>query len=113
MTGHGIAGNIREHYPRWLLYGIVGLLLGANIINLGADLGAMAAALTLLVGGPVAPYGIGFAIGCVALEVFSRYEQYVAIPKLVSRCWPTWRLRSWCTSRGGWCCIACLCRASH
>ena len=80
MTGHGIAGNIREHYPRWLLYGIVGLLLGANIINLGADLGAMAAALTLLVGGPVAPYGIGFAIGCVALEVFSRYEQYVAIP---------------------------------
>ena len=56
VTGQGIAGNIREHYPRWLLYAIVGLLLAANIINLGADLGAMAAALKLLVGGPVAPY---------------------------------------------------------
>jgi NRAMP (natural resistance-associated macrophage protein)-like metal ion transporter len=84
VTGQGIAGNIREHYPRSLLYGIVGLLLGANIINLGADLGAMAAALTLLVGGPVAPYVIGFAIGCVLLEVFSRYERYVSILKWVS-----------------------------
>ena len=44
VTGQGIAGNIREHYSRWLLYAIVGLLLVANIINLGADLGAMAAA---------------------------------------------------------------------
>ncbi len=84
VTGQGIAGNIREHYPRLLLYGIVGLLLGANIINLGADLGAMAAALVLLVGGPVAPYVIGFAIGCVLLEVFSRYERYVTILKWVS-----------------------------
>jgi Mn2+/Fe2+ NRAMP family transporter len=84
VTGHGIAGNIREHYPRPLLYAIVGLLLGANIINLGADLGAMAAALVLLVGGPLALYVIGFAIGCVALEVFSRYERYVAILKWVS-----------------------------
>jgi Mn2+/Fe2+ NRAMP family transporter len=50
-TGRGIAGNIRAHYSRWLLYPIVGLLLIANTINLGADLGAMAAALKLLVGG--------------------------------------------------------------
>ena len=79
VTGQGIAGNIREHYPRWLLYAIVALLLLANIINLGADLGAMAAALTLLVGGPVSLYVIGFAIGCVVLEVFSSYERYVSI----------------------------------
>jgi hypothetical protein len=39
VTGYGIAGAIRAHYPRWLLYVIVGLLLMANIINLGADLG--------------------------------------------------------------------------
>jgi NRAMP (natural resistance-associated macrophage protein)-like metal ion transporter len=84
VTGQGIAGNIREHYPRLLLYGIVGLLLGANIINLGADLGAMAAALVLLVGGPIALYVSGFAIGCVLLEVFSRYERYVSILKWVS-----------------------------
>jgi NRAMP (natural resistance-associated macrophage protein)-like metal ion transporter len=84
VTGQGIAGNIRAHYPRGLLYAIVGLLLVANIINLGADLGAMAAALGLLIGGPTALYVVGFAVGCVALEVFSRYERYVAILKWVS-----------------------------
>ena len=41
VTGHGIAGNIRRHYPPWLLRAIVALLLAANTINLGADLGAM------------------------------------------------------------------------
>jgi Mn2+/Fe2+ NRAMP family transporter len=41
VTGQGIAGNIREHYSQWLLRAIVGLLLVANIIDLGADLGAM------------------------------------------------------------------------
>ena len=49
VTGEGIAGNIREHYPRPLLLVIVTLLLAANTINLGADLGAMGAALQLLV----------------------------------------------------------------
>jgi hypothetical protein len=43
VTGQGIAGNIRAHYSPWLLRAIVGLLLAANIINLGADLGAMGA----------------------------------------------------------------------
>jgi len=81
VTGQGIAGNIRAHYPSSLLYAIVGLLLAANIINLGADLGAMAAALNLLVGGPVALYIVGFAIGCTWLEVYSRYERYVSILK--------------------------------
>jgi Mn2+/Fe2+ NRAMP family transporter len=40
VTGQGIAGNIRAHHSRWLLYAIAGLLLLANTINLGADLGA-------------------------------------------------------------------------
>src|SRR5271165_5717905 len=84
VTGHGIAGNIRTHYPRWLLYVIVGLLLVANIINLGADLGAMAAALQLLIGGPIGLYVVGFAIGCTLLEVYSRYERYVAVLKWIS-----------------------------
>ena len=55
VSGQGIAGNIRAHYSPWLLHPIVGLLLVANIINLGADLGAMAAALNLLVGGSRLP----------------------------------------------------------
>src|SRR3978361_1836929 len=52
VTGQGIAGNSRIHYSKSLLRVIVGLLLIANIINLGADLGAMGDALTLLIGGP-------------------------------------------------------------
>ena len=55
-TGRGIAGNIRRHYPAWLLNVIVGLLLVANTINIGADLGAMGDALSLLLGGRIS-YG--------------------------------------------------------
>jgi NRAMP (natural resistance-associated macrophage protein)-like metal ion transporter len=80
-SGQGIAGNIRAHYPPMLLYAIVGLLLRANTINLGADLGAMAAALKLLVGGPASLYVVGFAVGCAWLEVFSPYQRYVSILK--------------------------------
>src|SRR5207302_1643970 len=81
VTGHGIAGNARRCYPRWLLYLLVGLLLVANLANLGADLGAMAAALALLLGGPAQVYVVGFAVGCAALEIFMRYERYVSILK--------------------------------
>src|SRR2546428_4434740 len=52
VTGYGIAQNLRRHYSPWLLRAVVLLLLVANVINLGADLGAMGAALGLLIGGP-------------------------------------------------------------
>jgi Mn2+/Fe2+ NRAMP family transporter len=81
VTGQGIAGNIRTHYSPLLLRVIVGLLLTANIINLGADLGAMGDAVTLLIGGPAKLYVVLFAIGCAALETFSRYERYVLLLK--------------------------------
>jgi len=60
------------------------LLLAANIINLGADLGAMGAALQLLVGGPIGLYVVSFAVGSALLEVFVSYERYVAILKWTS-----------------------------
>lgn len=81
VTGQGIAGNLRQHYPAWLLQTIVGLLLLANIINLGADLGAMGDALELLVGGSAHLYVVAFAVACAWLEIFSRYERYVAVLK--------------------------------
>ncbi|HEY3912379.1 MAG TPA: divalent metal cation transporter [Stellaceae bacterium] len=81
VTGEGIAGNIRHHYPNWLLQVLVALLLVANIINLSADLGAMGAALGLLLGGPVRLYVVAFAAGCALLEVFARYERYVSVLK--------------------------------
>src|SRR5579863_9639248 len=66
VTGYGIAGNLRRHYPNWLSGGIVGLLLIANIINLGADLGAMGAALKLLIAGPALLYVCVFGLLSVA-----------------------------------------------
>jgi NRAMP (natural resistance-associated macrophage protein)-like metal ion transporter len=76
VTGLGLAGNMRRHYPMWLLYGMIGLLVVANTINLGADLGAMAAAVHLLVAGPMPVYIIAFAILSTLLEVFVRYSRY-------------------------------------
>ena len=76
VTGHGLAGNMRRFYPMWLLYCLVGLLVAANTINLGADLGAMAAAVHLLVAGPMPVYIISFAILSTLLEVFVRYSRY-------------------------------------
>ena len=55
-TGRGIAANLARHYPNALLQVVVVLLLIANTINIGADLGAMADALRLLIGGPGLAY---------------------------------------------------------
>src|ERR1051325_7978156 len=81
VTGKGIAANLREHYPAPLLQVIVVLLLAANFINLGADLGAMGDALRLLIGGPRGLYVVLFAAICVVLEVYSSYERYVKFLK--------------------------------
>ena len=80
-TGRGVAGNMRRHGHRWLVNPIVGLLLLANIINIGADLGAMGAALRLLVGGPEQLYVALFAVLCAALQIWTHYERYVAVLK--------------------------------
>jgi NRAMP (natural resistance-associated macrophage protein)-like metal ion transporter len=79
VTGRGLAGNLRRHYPAPLLYLLVGLLVVANTINIGADLGAMAAALKLLVNAPAAAYIVGFAVFTVLLEVFTRYSRYASV----------------------------------
>jgi NRAMP (natural resistance-associated macrophage protein)-like metal ion transporter len=81
VTGAGIAGNLRKYYPAWLLNSVVGLLVLANTINLGADLGAMAAALKLLIGGPQWAYVALFALASALLEIFVRYARYVSVLK--------------------------------
>ncbi|MFC3173291.1 NRAMP family divalent metal transporter [Novosphingobium bradum] len=80
-TGRGIAQNLKEHYPRPLLRMVVLLLLVANVINLGADLGAMGAALALIVPGPVLPMTIVFGVASILLEVFVSYQRYAAVLK--------------------------------
>ena len=81
VTGRGIAHNLRRHYPRPVLAGAVLLLLVANTINIGADLGAMAAALNLLLPGPLLLYTFGFGLVSVGLEIFVSYERYSGILK--------------------------------
>jgi NRAMP (natural resistance-associated macrophage protein)-like metal ion transporter len=81
VTGRGLAGNLRQHYPGWLLNGMVGLLVLANTINIGADLGAMGAAVKLLCGGPLLIYVAGFGLLSTVLEVFLRYSRYVSVLK--------------------------------
>ena len=79
VTGRGLAGNMRRHFPAPLLYVLVGLLVVANTINIGADLGAMAAALRLLFDAPLVIYIIAFAVVTVLLEVFMRYSRYASV----------------------------------
>jgi NRAMP (natural resistance-associated macrophage protein)-like metal ion transporter len=81
VTGHGLASNLRSHYSPWIVRSIVLLLLVANIINLGADIGAMGAAVQLLVGGNPRLYTVLFGILCVLLETFLRYKTYADILK--------------------------------
>ena len=57
-SGHGLATNLRRHYPLSMLYGAVTLLLVANTINIAADLTAMGAAVNLLIGGPTRFYTV-------------------------------------------------------
>ncbi|GBQ27988.1 divalent metal cation transporter [Gluconacetobacter azotocaptans] len=80
-TGHGIAGILRLHYPTWLLAAVVMMLLAANIINLGADLGAMADALTLLLPAPHVLYVVLMAVICISMQLFLEYTRYVAVLK--------------------------------
>ena len=81
VTGAGIARNLRRHYPRPLLVLMVGLLLVANIVNLGADLAAMGAAVGLLIGGPLWLYTLLFGAFCVIVEVWLSYERYASVLK--------------------------------
>lgn len=81
VTGAGIARNLRRHYPRVLLWLMVLLLLVANVINLGADLSAMGAALALLTGGYGGLYTLLFGIVCIVLEVVLNYARYASVLK--------------------------------
>jgi NRAMP (natural resistance-associated macrophage protein)-like metal ion transporter len=77
ITGRGLAANVKSVFPRSVLYGIVGLLLMANTINIAADIAAMGEALRLLLGGSAHLYSVAFGVLCLGLQVFLRYAAYV------------------------------------
>lgn len=90
VTGRGIAGNLRRFYPRWLMLLMVAMLATANTINLGADIGAMGDAVTLLVGGPRLIWAAALAVASLLLQVFVPYHTYVRFLK-----WTTLSLLSY------------------
>ncbi|RZI95979.1 MAG: divalent metal cation transporter [Variovorax sp.] len=81
VTGKGLAANLREHMPRWLLALLVGLLVVANTINIAADVAAMGEALRLVVGGPQHIHSLVFGLVTVVLQVFVPYRKLAHILK--------------------------------
>lgn len=84
VTGQGLAAVIRENYSRRMLRFVVALILVANVINIGADLGGMAAAASLIVPLPFAATVAMFAVVIILLEVFVSYRAYARILKWLS-----------------------------
>lgn len=80
-TGQGIAAVIRQHYNKWVLWGIVSLLVIANTINIGADIGAMAAATALIVPLHSSILAILFTALMLILIVSIPYKKYANILK--------------------------------
>lgn len=77
VTGRGLAGNIKRHYPAWVLYVCTALLFIANTFNIGADLGAMAKAVQLIWPSfGFAPLVIFFTVLSLILQIFTSYAQY-------------------------------------
>jgi NRAMP (natural resistance-associated macrophage protein)-like metal ion transporter len=81
VTGSGLAAALKRHAPAPVLATLVGLLVIANVINLGADIGAMAAVTKLLFGGSEQLYALGIAILCASGEIWLAYKRYVKILK--------------------------------
>ena len=80
-TGKGLAGVIRERYRKEVLFAVVGLVVVANTINIGADIGAVAEAVRLVVDIPFSVIAVLAACGIVLLEVLVGYEKYARILK--------------------------------
>jgi len=81
VTGQGLAANIAKVCPRWLTMGLVALLVVANTINIAADIGAMAEAARMLLGGSRVLFIAGFGALCVLGQVFFSYERSVRVLK--------------------------------
>jgi NRAMP (natural resistance-associated macrophage protein)-like metal ion transporter len=73
VTGKGLAGVLREHHPRTLYPAVIALVI-ANTLNAGADIGAIAAAINLLVPIPAIVFIVPVSLGIIGLQVFGSYR---------------------------------------
>ncbi|MEI6479267.1 MAG: divalent metal cation transporter [bacterium] len=81
VTGKGIAAVVKENYSKKILYAMVGLVVIANTINIGADLGAMGAAAQLIIPLPFGVLVLFFTALILVLEIFISYKTYSKILK--------------------------------
>jgi len=81
VTNRGLAGVLQKHYKRKIVASVVILLIVANVVNIGADLGAMAASLQMLTNINFYVGAVFFAILTIVLEIFIGYRFYVKILK--------------------------------
>ena len=81
VTGAGLANNLVTTFPRRVVGLLIGILLIANTINIGADLSAMAASARLVLGGPEHAFVIAFALASTLLQLFVPYRRYAQFLK--------------------------------
>jgi len=84
VTGKGLAANVMEVAPRWLVLALVALLVIANTFNIAADIAAMAAALSLVIGGLNHEHALNFAAASTLLQVFVPYRRYAPVLKFLT-----------------------------
>jgi NRAMP (natural resistance-associated macrophage protein)-like metal ion transporter len=81
VTGRGLAGTIKQHYPRPVLIGVVLLVAVANTINIGADIGAVAEASRLVVDAPFWFFAVMTTAVVLLLEILVTYKTYARFLK--------------------------------
>lgn len=81
VTGKGLAAVVSKNYSKKILFSVVMLVVVANTINIGADIGAMAASARLLFPLPFVIYALFFTAFVLFLEIFTSYESYAKILK--------------------------------
>ncbi len=84
VTGKGLAANVMQLAPRWVVLGLVALLVAANTFNIAADIAAMAEALGLVIGGLNHEHALIFAAGSTILQVFMPYRRYAPVLKFLT-----------------------------
>ena len=84
ITGRGLAAIIKDHYSKKVLFTSVALLFIANIINIGADLGAMASAAQMMLGRSFVGWLFAITIFTLALEIFFSYKVYARFLKYLT-----------------------------
>jgi NRAMP (natural resistance-associated macrophage protein)-like metal ion transporter len=84
VTGKGLAANLAQFAPRWLVIFLVSLLVVANTFNIAADIVAMGEALSLVIGGLKHEHALIFAASSVLLQIFVPYRRYAPVLKFLT-----------------------------